>query len=284
MQRPVAPRTVLAGAATLGQVPLGRDNLGWVLRCTQTGAVALIDGPEAGPYLALLDAAGWRLDAVLVTHAHGDHVGVVHDLARRGRLAGVRIVGAAVRAADIPHLSEPVDEDDSVAIGALRLQVWRTEGHLRGHLSFVGGGTPASPGVVFCGDTMFAAGCGALFDGPAAAMAASLQRIAALPPATLVCCGHEYTFDNLRFAVAALPPSPALAARLQAVEALRQRGEAAVPSTVGEERATNPFVLVGSERGRALLATQGAACADPEAQAAIADFARRRAAKSAGRS
>ena len=165
----------------------------------------------------------------------------------RGRLVGVvsrrlagQSLGFAGRADDIPGLTEPVRAGDTVRFGELEGRVMLTEGHLDGHVSYVFGD------VVFCGDTLFAGGCGYLFDGPPATMFDSLLRLASLPGGTRVCCAHEYTQDNLRFALSVEPDNPALVARAEAVERIRAAGGCTLPSTIAEERATNPFLRPGA--------------------------------------
>jgi len=247
---PADPFLASEGALEVHVVPVWRDNFTWLIRCTQTGATAAIDGAEAAPVLAYVEAQGLDLTCLLTTHTHPDHVGLHHDLQKLGRLASLRVVGLRGRT-DIPGLREGVDEGDRVRLGMVEGEVWRTEGHLDGHLSYRFGD------LLFCGDTLFAGGCGYLFDGPPAKMHASLQRFATLPAATKVCCAHEYTEDNLRFAWSVEPDNLALAQRIREVWALRAEGRASVPSTIGLELATNPFLRVDStslrERVRAAL-------------------------------
>lgn len=247
---PADPFLASEGALEVHVVPVWRDNFTWLIRCTQTGATAAIDGAEAAPVLAYVEAKGLDLTCLLTTHTHPDHVGLHHDLQKLGRLASLRVVGLRGRT-DIPGLREGVDEGDRVRLGMVEGEVWRTEGHLDGHLSYRFGD------LLFCGDTLFAGGCGYLFDGPPAKMHASLQRFATLPAATKVCCAHEYTEDNLRFAWSVEPDNLALAQRIREVWALRAEGRASVPSTIGLELATNPFLRVDStslrERVRAAL-------------------------------
>lgn len=216
-------------------VPVWQDNFTYLLRCTATGETAAVDGPEAGPVLEYVDRHGMRLGCLLTTHTHPDHVGLHRELAKLGMLAGMRVVGAATRS-DVPGRTEAVDEGDRVRLGALEAEVWRTEGHVDGHLSFVFGD------ALLCGDTLFGGGCGYLFDGPPASMHASLARFARLPDATRVCCAHEYTQDNLRFAWSIEPDNVALSERIREVWALRAAGRTTVPSTIGVEKATNPFL------------------------------------------
>lgn len=228
------------GRLTVHQVPVWVDNLVWIAVCNETGEAAVVDGPEAGPVLDYAKAHGLRINTVLNTHTHGDHVGINRDLQRRGLLDAMTVVGPARRAADVPGLTRAVDDGDLVRIGAVEGRVLLTEGHLDGHVSFVFGD------LLFCGDTMFAGGCGRLFDGPPSKMHDSLQRLAALPGDTWVCCAHEYTQDNLRFAWSVEPGNAALAERIRRVWALRAEGGCTVPSRVEDERATNPFVRTGS--------------------------------------
>lgn len=228
--------SVADGAGEVVPVPLGEDNIGWLLICRQTGEACAVDGPEAGPYLERCDALGVRLTTVWNTHTHGDHIGLNRDLQAHGLLAGLRVFAPAAAKLATPGCTDPVDEGSVAGVGALQAQVLRTDGHLDGHVSFY------VPGAVFCGDTMFTAGCGYLFDGPPSAMWASLQRLAALPDATAVCCAHEYTWSNLRFAYAVEPANSALQARIRAARTTLAAGGSCVPSTVALERATNPFL------------------------------------------
>lgn len=237
---PPEPFSAAGGALEVVAIPAADDNLVWVVACTATGEAAIVDGPDAEGALAWIAGRGYRLVAVFNTHTHGDHIGVNLDLQRRGLLAGLRVVGNSQGAVAVPGLTEDVDEGDTVQLGAVTGRVLRTEGHLRGHICFVFGD------VLFCGDTMFAGGCGYLFDGPASSMFDSLLRLAELDGATRVCCAHEYTLDNLRFAAWIEPSNAALAERLAHTEAVRATGATVVPSTIALERATNPFLRPGS--------------------------------------
>ena len=236
--RPRKPFLSVSGTLEIHQLCSASDNLIWLVVCRETGAAGVVDGPEAATVLAYCKAHGIRLTAVLNTHTHPDHIGINRDLQRQHRLRTLRVIGPASRAEDVPGITEHVDDGDRFQLGDSIGHVWLTEGHLDGHISFL------IDGVLFCGDTMFGGGCGRLFDGPAAKMHASLQRIAALPAETLVCCGHEYTQDNLRFAWMIDRDNEALRDRIQTVWNVRRLGGCTVPFTVGIERATNPFVRV----------------------------------------
>lgn len=240
VSRPTPPFLAMDGALAVHQVPAATDNLVWIAVCTATGGAAAVDGPGAAEALAYAEAHGLRLRTILNTHTHRDHVGINADLQRSGQLAGWRVVGPAKVAGDVPGITERVDDGDDVQLGALTGRVLLTEGHIDGHISYVFGD------VLFCGDTLFAGGCGYLFDGPPAKMYRSLMRLAALPGDTRVCCAHEYTKENLRFAWSVEPDNAALAERIRRVWAVRAEGGCAVPSTIEEERATNPFLRPGS--------------------------------------
>ena len=221
------------------QIPSVNDNLIWLAVCTQTGTAAAVDGPEAQSVLTYCQDHRIRLTTILNTHTHPDHIGINRDLARRHELSHLRVVGAAERADEIPGITERVKEGSRIQIGDASGEVWLTEGHIDGHVSYL------IDGVLFCGDTLFAGGCGRLFDGPPAKMHASLQRMAKLPGETAVCCAHEYTQDNLRFAWMIDRDNAVLKQRMRGVWAIRRMGGSTVPSTIAEERATNPFMRVG---------------------------------------
>ena len=239
--QPTPPFRSADGRLEVHQIPAWQDNLIWVAVCTETGEAAAVDGPDAAKVLDYCEAKGLRLTTILNTHTHMDHVGINHDLARRGKLAGLRVFGPAKKAKDVPGLTDGVDEGGSARIGNVELCAMLTEGHIDGHVSYV------ASDVLFCGDTLFACGCGYLFDGPAEKMFHSLRRLMELDPRTRVCCAHEYTQDNRRFAWSVEPGNEALADRIRRVWRVREAGGCAVPSTIGEERATNPFVRHASE-------------------------------------
>ena len=221
--------------ATIIPVRAFSDNYVWIVR--EGPLAAVVDPGDAAPVLDYVEREGLSICAILATHHHRDHVGGVAVLAER---FGAPVYGPARES--IPSLTRGVVENDRVDVRCVDepFRVLDIPGHTAGHIAFVGrvGGTP----VVFCGDTLFAAGCGKLFEGTAQQMWTSLGKLAALAPDTLVYCGHEYTLANLRFAAAVEPGSDAVARRVQREQSKRDRGEPTVPSTIGEELATNPFL------------------------------------------
>ncbi len=218
---------------TIRQFPCLADNYGFVIRDEASGRTACIDTPDAGAVLAELKAAGWGLDFIYNTHWHPDHAGGNAQIKAE---TGAVIVGPA-EVTRIAPLDRTVAGGDVVMLGDTRFDVLDTGGHTLGHITYVG----AADRVAFVGDTLFALGCGRLFEGTPAQMWASLGRLAALPDDTAVYCAHEYTAANARFALS-VDSDAAVAARAEAVFAARARGEPTVPTTIGLERATNPFL------------------------------------------
>jgi hydroxyacylglutathione hydrolase len=223
------------------RLPMLQDNYSWLLLDSATGTSAVVDPPEAAPVLARLEALGRGLDWVLATHHHADHIGGIPELKAR---TGCRVVGPAADAHRIPGLDVQVREGDVVRLGESVARVIETPGHTSGHISF----WFEADRQLFCGDTLFALGCGRLFEGTPETMWASLQKLMALPDDARVCCGHEYTQSNARFALTVEPDNLALRRRAAEIDQLRARGEPTVPSTMGEERATNPFLRAGNAR------------------------------------
>jgi hydroxyacylglutathione hydrolase len=232
-------------------LPCRTDNYAFLLHDPASGTTALVDAPEVAAVEAALAARGWRLDTILITHHHGDHVEGAAAL--RGA-HGARVLGAAADAHRLPPLDAALAEGDAVQVGAETGRVIAVPGHTLGHIAFH---FPDSA-AVFTADSLMALGCGRLFEGDAATMWASLGKLAALPPGTLVHSGHEYAQSNGRFALTVDPENPALADRLARVAAARAAGQPTVPSTLAEERATNPFLRAVAPEVKAAVGLPGA--------------------------
>lgn len=223
------------------RLPVLKDNYVWLLRAgpdegaSADAAVAVVDPAVEGPVDAALAARGWRLTHILNTHHHNDHVGA--NLALKAR-HGCTIVGPRADRERIPGIDVAVGEGEFYKIGAAIARVFDVPGHTRGHIAF----WFAEDRALFCGDTLFALGCGRLFEGTPAQMWASLSKLRALPDDTRVYCAHEYTQSNARFALSVDPGNAILRARATAVDRARAADEATVPSSLGEEKATNPFL------------------------------------------
>lgn len=216
-------------------VPILRDNYAYLLTEAETGSTAVVDPGDAAPVLAALEQRGRRLDWIVLTHHHHDHVGGAAEIKQR---TGCKAVGPRGEFNRIAGLDLTVAEGESFALGHAVAEILETPGHTAGHICchFPG------DAVLFSGDTLFVLGCGRLFEESAAAMWSSLAKLAALPAETKVYCGHEYTLANARFALTVDPDNAALAARARKIEEARERGEPTVPTTIGEELATNPFL------------------------------------------
>jgi len=221
-------------------VPQLSDNYAYLLTDGETGDAAVVDCAEAAPVLEEVRRRGVRLVAVLATHHHFDHVGGNADLLHA--VPGLRVYGSADDAPRIPGITHRVRDGDPVEVGRLHGRVILIPAHTSGHVAYY---FPAER-AVFTGDTLFAGGCGRLFEGDAAQMMRSLGRLSALPDPTRVYCGHEYTEKNLRFAAELEPGNRALSEKLGRVQAMRREGKATVPSTIAEEKATNPFLRIDS--------------------------------------
>ena len=213
-----------------------QDNYGFLARDEASGQVACIDTPDAAAILRELDVLGWSLSLIMNTHWHPDHAGGNAELKAA---TGAMIVGPA-EVTRIAPLDRQVGDGDIVDLGETRFSVIDTGGHTLGHITYF----DADDQIAFVGDTLFALGCGRLFEGDAEQMWASLSRLAALPDETAVYCAHEYTASNARFALS-IDDAPALKARADEVFAARERGEPTVPTTIAREKATNPFLRAG---------------------------------------
>jgi len=216
-------------------IPILSDNYAWLIRDEATGFTAIVDPAEEAPIVAAIEAAGGKLDAILLTHHHDDHIAAVEPIRRR---YGARVIGAQADAHRLPRLDQAVREGDIVALGEGKARVIDTPGHTVGHIAYF-----IEPGaVLLCGDTLFSLGCGRLLEGSAEDLFRSLQKFAGLPDATLVCAGHEYTKSNARFALSVDPDNAALRTRDAQIDQLRAGGEPTLPALLGNERAENPFL------------------------------------------
>lgn len=223
-------------------VPAFSDNYLWLIQAPDSRRVAVVDPGDAAPILQALEARGLELVTILLTHHHADHAGGVAELTAR---TGARVIG--------PHddriagITETVGDGDSIdpGLGGARARVIAVPGHTLSHICYLFDSLGADDRpLLFCGDTLFAGGCGRVFEGTPDQMLASLDSLAALPGPTMVYCAHEYTLSNLKFAAAAEPGSAEVAARLAEASAMREAGLATVPSTIAIEQATNPFLRV----------------------------------------
>jgi hydroxyacylglutathione hydrolase len=226
------------------QIPLLRDNYGYLIVCPTTHCAAIVDPSEAEPVLRRVEQEKVALTAILNTHHHRDHTGGNEGLLAHHKLD---VFGHQSDQHRIPGLNRGVEDGDEIAIGALRAKVLFIPGHTTGHVAYLVGNN------LFCGDTLFTAGCGRLFEGTPELMHASLKKLMSLPDDTKVYCGHEYTENNLRFAVTLEPKNHELLSRYERVQALRARSVSTVPSTMEEEKQTNPFLRWDSKEIQASL-------------------------------
>jgi len=239
-----------------------KDNYGVLLHDPATGATAAIDAPEAAPIEKALAATGWKLTDILVTHHHGDHTAGIAALKDKHHC---RVVAPRNEASKIANSDETVGEGDSVTVGSLSAKVLETPGHTAGHISYF---FPADK-LAFVGDTLFSVGCGRVIEGTPEMMWQSLLKIRNLPDDTRLYCGHEYTAANCRFALTVEPDNAALRKRATAVTQLIGQGEPTIPTTLGEEKAVNPFLradvpsvaagvdLTGADAAKVFAAVRG---------------------------
>jgi hydroxyacylglutathione hydrolase len=242
-------------ALRIERIPTLSDNYTYLLCCEQSGEAAVVDAPELEPVVRRVDALGVSVEKILSTHHHPDHAAANPELARR---YGAPVFGHRSDAERLAGFTDGLEEGDTLAVGRETARVLFIPAHTRGHIAYVFDGAKA----VFCGDTLFAAGCGRLFEGTPEMMFRAMQKLGALPDDTRVYCGHEYTAGNLRFAAHAEPDNEAVRAALQRVAQIRANAakdwhdatpaEMVVPTTIADEHATNPFLRAGSaeELGR----------------------------------
>ena len=221
----------------ISPIPAFQDNYIWLLRQSGGTAAAVVDPGDERPVLDCLQQQGLTLSAVMITHKHGDHVGGLAGLL--DAFPGIPVYGPANE--PIRHIDRPLRDGDRVEVPGIGVdfRVLDVPGHTEGHIAYFG------EGVLFCGDTLFAGGCGRVFSGTHRQLHNSLQRIAALPPDTLLYCAHEYTADNLGFARWVEPDNPHLLARQEDTGRMRSRGQPTVPSRLSLELQTNPFLRTG---------------------------------------
>ena len=217
-------------------VPAFADNYLWLVHDEASGETAVVDPGDPAPVMAEAERRGWRITTILNTHWHPDHTG--GNLAIK-EATGAAIWGPAGENGRVPGLDHPLAEGDRIRIGDHEAEVWEVPGHTIGHIAYIF----CEDAVAFVGDTLFAMGCGRLFEGSPEQMHGSLHRLAELPAKTALYCAHEYTLANARFAAHAFPGNIAIENRLRSVEVARASGERTVPTRVAEERATNPFLL-----------------------------------------
>ena len=240
-------------------VPCLQDNYVYLLHDAATGATAVIDVPEAAPVLAALASHGWTLTDILITHHHWDHIEGVEAVRAA---TGARVVGAAADAHRLPPLDLAVVEGDAVRLGSEVGLVLDVSGHTVGHIAYH---FPTSH-IVCSGDSLMALGCGRLLEGSAAQMWDSLCKFAEMPEDTLVCSGHEYSANNAKFALTIEPGNAELISRFDEIAALRAQGQPTVPSRLGLERATNPFLRADLATVKALIGLPHASDAEAFAE------------------
>ncbi len=222
-------------AVEIRLVPCLSDNYAVILHEADTNTTVLIDAPEAAPIEKALDASGWKLTHMLITHKHGDHVEGIAPLKKK---YGATVIGPRGEANEIPMIDTKVAEGDVVSVGNMKAKVFETPGHTAGHIVF----WFEKEKLLFAGDTLFALGCGRCFERPPATLWESILKIRDLPGDTRLYCGHEYTLSNAKFSVTVDPKNAALKKRFAEIEKARAEGRPTVPSLMSVERETNPFL------------------------------------------
>lgn len=238
-------------ALELVVLPCLSDNYAYLLHDAGSGETAVVDAPEPAPILAALEARGWSLARILLTHHHADHVAGAEALREA---TGAQILGAAADAHRLPRLDEALSEGSELRLGAESARVIEVPGHTLGHIAFH---FPDS-GLLFSGDSLMVMGCGRLFEGTPAQMWQSLLKLSALPPETRLCSGHEYAEANLRFALSLEARNPALMLRACTIAGIRREGRPTVPAQLSEELATNPFLRARDPEVKASVGMAGA--------------------------
>jgi len=239
------------GKLDIRQIPVLQDNYVYLVREPESGAVAVVDPAVSEPVLAEAERLGWRITHILNTHHHGDHVGGNREIQAA---TGCTVVGARCDRERIPGIGVELDDGDRFQLGAAEAEVFFVPGHTRGHIAY----WFAESRALFVGDTIFALGCGRLMEGTPSQMWHSLDRLRALPPSTRVYCAHEYTQANARFALTVEEDNIALRIRSAEIDRMRSRGEPTVPSQLGEERRTNPFLRADEATVAAAVGLSGA--------------------------
>ena len=216
-------------------IPCLKDNYAFLLHSDDSGETAVVDVPEATPILAALKDRGWQLSEIWITHHHWDHVDGVAELKEA---TGAKVIGAEADAERLPPLNHALKDGETYRFAGADVHVMDVSGHTVGHIAY----HVPDAGAVFTADSLMALGCGRLFEGTAQQMWASLSKLSALPPETIVCSGHEYTAANAKFAITIESDNPDLISRIGEIEKYRAAGRPTVPSTLAKELATNPFL------------------------------------------
>jgi len=236
-------------------IPCRTDNYAFLIRDQDTGAVAVVDVPEAGPIIAALEERDWTLDHILLTHHHDDHIAGVPELVSR---YNPRVVGGKADAHRLPPLDLAVEEGDAFMVGETSFDVLDVSGHTVGHIAF----HASSASLAFTADSLMALGCGRVFEGTHDQMWASLSKLAALPEPTIICSGHEYTAANAKFALTIEPDNENLQKRVAEISEKRAKGLPTVPSRLSLEAKTNPFLRAKEDAVKTALGMQGASDAE----------------------